>query len=127
MVSNTWKLQDAKARFSELVRKARGGEPQTVTVHGEPAVVITAVKKPRPAKQDAGRTPGFNDRSEDYREPETDVPPPKKIMTTAEFLERSKKYRGLAEGIDFEPDLRMPFRDKRLEIFDADLFDESKR
>jgi len=126
MSSNTWKLQDAKARFSELVRKARDGEPQTVTVHGEPAVVITAAKKPHAVKS-AGRTPGFNDRSEDYRGPETDVPPPKKIMTTVEFLERSKKYRGLAEGIDFEPDLRMPFRDKRLEIFDADLFDETKK
>jgi antitoxin Phd len=34
-----WQLQDAKARFSELVRAARRG-PQTVTVRGEAAVVI---------------------------------------------------------------------------------------
>ena len=37
-----WKLQDAKARFSEVVRLARGGEPQRVTVHGEDAVVIVS-------------------------------------------------------------------------------------
>jgi antitoxin (DNA-binding transcriptional repressor) of toxin-antitoxin stability system len=30
----TWALQDAKARFSELVRRARGEGPQHVTVHG---------------------------------------------------------------------------------------------
>jgi len=35
-----WQLQTAKNRFSELVRKAREEGPQTVTVHGKPAVVI---------------------------------------------------------------------------------------
>jgi prevent-host-death family protein len=39
-----WPLQEAKAKFSELVRLAQSEGPQTVTVHGEPAVVITAVK-----------------------------------------------------------------------------------
>jgi prevent-host-death family protein len=38
-----WPLQEAKAKFSELVRLAQSEGPQTVTVHGEPAVVITAV------------------------------------------------------------------------------------
>ena len=38
MAANTWKLQDAKAQFSEVVRRARAGEPQEVTVHGEEAV-----------------------------------------------------------------------------------------
>ncbi len=38
-----WRLQDAKARFSELVRRARQEGPQHVTVHGrEEVVVITA-------------------------------------------------------------------------------------
>ena len=37
---NTWKLQDAKARLSELVRLARVGEPQKITVHGKEAVVV---------------------------------------------------------------------------------------
>jgi prevent-host-death family protein len=35
-----WRLQDAKARFSELVRRAREKGPQRVTVHGRDAVVI---------------------------------------------------------------------------------------
>lgn len=38
----TWKLQDAKARFSEIVRKAKSDGPQRVTVHGKDAVVIVA-------------------------------------------------------------------------------------
>lgn len=38
-----WKLEDAKARFSELVRRANEEGPQTVTVRGrETAVVIGA-------------------------------------------------------------------------------------
>jgi prevent-host-death family protein len=35
-----WRLQDAKARFSELVRMAHSNGPQHVTVHGRDAVVI---------------------------------------------------------------------------------------
>lgn len=35
-----WKLEEAKARFSELVRCARSEGPQRVTVRGEPAVVV---------------------------------------------------------------------------------------
>ncbi len=35
-----WRLQDAKARFSELVRLARSEGPQHVTLHGRDAVVV---------------------------------------------------------------------------------------
>jgi prevent-host-death family protein len=35
-----WPLQDAKARFSELVRRAASDGPQMVTVHGRDAVVV---------------------------------------------------------------------------------------
>lgn len=35
-----WRLQDAKARFSEVVRRARDEGPQRVTVHGRDAVVV---------------------------------------------------------------------------------------
>ncbi len=35
-----WRLQDAKARFSEVVREARRRGPQRVTLHGKDAVVI---------------------------------------------------------------------------------------
>lgn len=37
-----WKLQDAKARFGELVRRARTEGPQRVTVRGHDAVVVIA-------------------------------------------------------------------------------------
>lgn len=35
-----WRLQDAKARFSELVRLVRSDGPQHVTVHGRDEVVV---------------------------------------------------------------------------------------
>ena len=35
-----WKLEDAKARFSEVVRRAQSEGPQRVTVRGKDAVVI---------------------------------------------------------------------------------------
>ncbi len=35
-----WRLQDAKARFSELVRMANSDGPQHVTLHGRDAVVV---------------------------------------------------------------------------------------
>jgi len=37
-----WKLEDAKARFSEVVRRARDEGPQRVTVRGQDAVVVVA-------------------------------------------------------------------------------------
>ncbi len=40
-----WKLEDAKAKFSELVRQARTGGPQLVTVHGQEAVVVISVEE----------------------------------------------------------------------------------
>ena len=39
-----WRLQDAKAQFSEVVRRARDHEPQRVTVHGRDAVVVIAAE-----------------------------------------------------------------------------------
>ena len=38
-----WKLQDAKNRFSAVVREAVAGYPQQVTRRGKPAVVVLAV------------------------------------------------------------------------------------
>lgn len=35
-----WPLQDAKSRFSELVRRAHSDGPQRVTLHGRDAVVV---------------------------------------------------------------------------------------
>lgn len=48
-----WQLQDAKNRFSEVVKRARDEGPQTVTVHGQRAAVVVsalefdALVKPR--------------------------------------------------------------------------------
>ncbi len=39
-----WKLEDAKTRFSELVRAAHEEGPQTVTVRGEASVVVVSVE-----------------------------------------------------------------------------------
>lgn len=41
----TWRLQDAKARFSELVRRVHGEGPQRVTVHGREEVVIISAEE----------------------------------------------------------------------------------
>ena len=100
--SNTWKLQDAKARFSEVVRRARAGKPQRVTVHGKEAVIIVDPRR-------------FEVRAKGRRP-----------RTLAGFVEASKKFRGVAEGIEFEPKLGMSFRDKRPELFDESFLDEDK-
>jgi prevent-host-death family protein len=44
MVHRSWSVQDAKNRFSEVVEAARR-EPQTVTKHGKPAVVVVAAEE----------------------------------------------------------------------------------
>ena len=40
-----WKLEDAKARFSELVRRAQSEGPQRVTVRGRDAVVVISAEE----------------------------------------------------------------------------------
>jgi prevent-host-death family protein len=45
-----WLLQDAKARFSELVRRVRSEGPQHVTVHGRDEVIIIAAEEFRRLK-----------------------------------------------------------------------------
>jgi prevent-host-death family protein len=36
----TWQLQEAKARLSEVIKKAAKEGPQSITVHGEPTAVV---------------------------------------------------------------------------------------
>ena len=48
-----WSLQEAKAKFSEVVRRAQTEGPQVVTVHGKEAVKIVS------AEQDKARIPGL--------------------------------------------------------------------
>lgn len=40
-----WQLQEAKQRFSELVRKAESEGPQTVTRNGREVVVVVAAEE----------------------------------------------------------------------------------
>lgn len=47
-----WQLQEAKQRFSELVRRALEDGPQVVTRHGRDAVVVVAAKDFSGARRD---------------------------------------------------------------------------
>ena len=38
-----WQLQEAKARLSEVVKRANSEGPQVVTQHGKPAAVVVSV------------------------------------------------------------------------------------
>jgi prevent-host-death family protein len=47
-----WQLQEAKQRFSELVRSTLEEGPQVVTRHGEDVVVVVAAREYREAMAD---------------------------------------------------------------------------
>ena len=42
-----WQLQEAKQRFSELVRHARADGPQVVTRHGQEVAVVVSIEEYR--------------------------------------------------------------------------------
>jgi len=61
MARHNWSVQDAKNRFSEVVEAARR-QPQTVTKHGKPAVVVVAVDEyERLRKLQQLKAPSFAD------------------------------------------------------------------
>jgi prevent-host-death family protein len=39
--AQTWSVQEAKARLSELLRRARAGTPQRIGTAGEPCVLVS--------------------------------------------------------------------------------------
>ena len=43
----SWQLQEAKQRFSEVVRRALDEGPQVVTRHGEEAVIVVSAREYR--------------------------------------------------------------------------------
>ena len=43
--SPVWKLAEAKAKLSEVVRLAVAGQPQRITVNGRDAVVVVATRE----------------------------------------------------------------------------------
>jgi prevent-host-death family protein len=98
MAANTWKLQDAKARFSELVRAARRGEPQRVTVHGKEAVIVLDPER-------------FELR-----------PRGQPTRTMADFFERSRAYRARtrSEELKLPPRVEMDMRPSPFEDFEGE-------
>lgn len=38
----TWQMQDAKARFSEVVKRSESEGPQDITVHGRSVAVVVS-------------------------------------------------------------------------------------
>jgi antitoxin Phd len=61
VVHRSWSVQDAKNRFSEVVEAARH-EPQTVTKHGKPAVVVVAAEEyKRLQRLEVLKAPNFAD------------------------------------------------------------------
>lgn len=53
-----WQVQEAKQRFSELVRRASREGPQVVTRHGEEVVVVVSAAEFRRSRR---AVPGFKD------------------------------------------------------------------
>jgi len=43
MIENSWQLQNAKNKFSNLVDKAQHNGPQIVTKHGKDVVVVLSI------------------------------------------------------------------------------------
>jgi len=41
---NQWQLQEAKNKFSQVVKQAQQGKPQYITVHGKPTAVIISIE-----------------------------------------------------------------------------------
>jgi prevent-host-death family protein len=51
-----WQIQDAKQRFSEVLRAAAEGEPQIVTKHGREVAVVIDIEEYRRLR---GGVPSF--------------------------------------------------------------------
>jgi prevent-host-death family protein len=67
-----WQLQEAKAKFSELVQKAIDEGPQTVTRHGKDVVVVLSVQEYEKLRQ---RKPSLKEILMSGPEGEFDLPP----------------------------------------------------
>ena len=45
MSADTWTVAEAKAKFSEVIERARSGGPQTITRNGRTAAVVVAAEE----------------------------------------------------------------------------------
>ena len=61
-----WQLQEAKARLSEVVRRATKEGPQKITVHGKPAAVLISSEEYERLKHPKGSFVQFMRRSPLY-------------------------------------------------------------
>jgi prevent-host-death family protein len=74
-----WQVQEAKQRFSEVLRAAKAGEPQIVTKHGEEVAVVIDIAEYRRLR---GEAVGFMDflRAEPLVDAEVDVVRPRETL-----------------------------------------------
>ena len=98
----TYTTKEARARFSEVIRRARDGETVSITYRGKPAAEITPVKRSEKS-EDGGGDPNrtIEERLEEMRRAGTLVPSdyPKKPLrlgkpspgALARFLEERGK------------------------------------
>ncbi|MBF0558189.1 MAG: type II toxin-antitoxin system Phd/YefM family antitoxin [Nitrospirae bacterium] len=63
---SSWQLQEAKARLSELIKKAKKEGPQSITVHGAPTAVVISSKEYERLKHPQGSFVEFMRRSPLY-------------------------------------------------------------
>ena len=48
---NQWQLQEAKNKFSQVVKQAQQGKPQYITVHGKPTAVVVSIEEYQKSNQ----------------------------------------------------------------------------
>lgn len=63
---SAWQLQEAKARLSEVIRKAVDEGPQSITLRGEPAAVVISSEEYKRLRQPRESFVAFMRRSPLY-------------------------------------------------------------
>ncbi len=58
MKGNTWTVAEAKAKFSEIIERARSGEPQTITRNRRTAAVVVVSGRVERKVRDAAKPRG---------------------------------------------------------------------
>jgi antitoxin Phd len=62
-MSQTWQVQEAKNKFSQVVQEALDGDPQTITRRGVEAVVVLSIAEYQRMIASKGRLSDFFRRS----------------------------------------------------------------
>jgi len=58
-MTNTWKLQEAKNRFNQLVDNALEQGPQVITCRGKDTLVLLSIEEYKKSKKDEGSMAEF--------------------------------------------------------------------